>query len=111
MRFLRVFAEDTVMHIHPNQTNPSAQLDAVYSAEKAAAKAAAASTRKKLLEHASEISGDAAAEEAYVVQVEPREESQPQRQNLQHKNSKKQEVTNPQEDEEDQEDHSVSDWA
>jgi hypothetical protein len=96
------------MHIHPNQTNPSAQLDALNSAEKAAANAAAASTRKKLLEHASKISGDAAAEEAYIVQVESREESQPQRQNSQHKNSEKQEVKNPQEDEED---HSVSDWA
>jgi hypothetical protein len=95
------------MHIHPNQTNPSAQLDALYSAEKAAAKAAAASTRKKLLEHASEISGD--AEEAYVVQVESREESQPhpQRQNAHKILGKKRGVSNPEEEEED---HSVSDW-
>jgi hypothetical protein len=56
------------MHIHPNQSNPYAQLDAIQSAQKSEAKAAAERTRKKLMESASELSGEA-TEEAYFVEV------------------------------------------
>jgi hypothetical protein len=38
------------MHIRPNQLEPSIQLDAIHSAQKAAAKVAAARIRKKLSE-------------------------------------------------------------
>ncbi|MFZ0759475.1 MAG: hypothetical protein WAM69_05935 [Candidatus Sulfotelmatobacter sp.] len=72
------------MHIHANQINATAQLDALYAAEKAAAKLEAARTRKKLLEFASELAGEAESEEACVVRLGAREESEEQakRQNL-----------------------------
>lgn len=38
------------MHVHANQINPNAQLDALYSAQKSEAKREAARTRKKLSE-------------------------------------------------------------
>ena len=47
------------MHVHANQINPTAQSDALYAAERAAAKRAAESTRKKLLEFASDVAGEA----------------------------------------------------
>jgi hypothetical protein len=52
------------MHVHASPINPKTQLDALYAAEKAAAKRAAESTRKKLLEFASELAGEADSEEA-----------------------------------------------
>ncbi|MGA8212222.1 MAG: hypothetical protein WB799_01415 [Candidatus Sulfotelmatobacter sp.] len=57
------------MHVHANQINPNTQLDALYAAEKAAAKRAAESTRKKLLEFASELAGEAESEEGCVVKL------------------------------------------
>ena len=36
------------MHVHQNQINPNAQLDAMYTAQKAAAKREAERTRKAL---------------------------------------------------------------
>lgn len=56
------------MHIRPQQLDPNLQLEALHSAQRAAAKAAAARTRKKLSESASEIA--AQADEAYVVEIE-----------------------------------------
>jgi hypothetical protein len=71
------------MRIHQNQVNPNAQLDAMYAAQKAAAKREAERTRKKLIDFASELSGQA-GEEACVVQVglhdEPSEDGRKQRQ-------------------------------
>jgi hypothetical protein len=57
------------MHVHPNQTNPNAQLDAMYSAQKTAAKQEAARTRKKLSDSASRLAGEAASED-YIVKLE-----------------------------------------
>ena len=96
------------MHIHANQVNPNAQLDALSSAEKATAKAAAERTRRKLMGSASEISGEAAAE-AYIVQVESEEESQ-ERPTRQHRRLIR---TNQKQETDDSEntDHFVSDWA
>ena len=96
------------MHIHPNQVNPNAQLDALYSAEKTAAKAAAERTRRKLMESASEISGEA-VEEAYVVQVESEEESQehPTRQDRRLTGENQKQESGDQNNT----DHFVSDWA
>jgi hypothetical protein len=66
------------MHILPNQINPNTQLDALYASQRAAAKREAANTRKKLLEFASEVAGESDSEEACVVTLEAREESQRQ---------------------------------
>ncbi|SRR5271156_3644547 len=57
------------MHVHGNQINPNAQLDALYSAQRAAAKQEAARTRKKLSEFASEVGGEAESEEGCVVKL------------------------------------------
>jgi hypothetical protein len=96
------------MHVHANQINPNTQLDALYAAEKAAAKRAAESTRKKLLEFASELAGEADSEEGCVVKLGAREESEEhtEEQNPQDKRRKPKERA----DAEDA-DKSISDWA
>jgi hypothetical protein len=94
------------MHIHPNQITPNTQLDATYAAEKAAAKAAAERTQRKLMESASELAGEA-AEEAFVVEVESREESAKygKGRSWLRRGEKRQKTDSLNED------HSVSDWA
>ena len=64
------------MHVHPNQINPNVQTDALYAAERAAAKRAAEGTRRKLLEFASELAGEAESEEGCVVKLGAREEAE-----------------------------------
>ncbi len=64
------------MHVHANQINPNAQTDALYAAERAAAKRAAEGTRRKLLEFASELAGEAESEEGCVVKLGAREEAE-----------------------------------
>jgi len=99
------------MHIRPSQINSNAQLDALYAAEKAAAKAQAARTRKKLLEFASELAGEAASGGAYVVQVEsheqPQDHSQQEADRRNRTGREKQKGPAALGDE----GHSVSDWA
>jgi hypothetical protein len=67
------------MHVHANQINPAAQTDALYAAERAAAKRAAEGTRRKLLESASELAGEAESEEGCVVKLREREAADEQR--------------------------------
>lgn len=64
------------MHVRSSQINPSAQMDALYAAERAAAKREAESTRRKLLEFASELDGGAGSEEGCVVRLGAHEESE-----------------------------------
>jgi hypothetical protein len=68
------------MHVHANQINSAAQTDALYAAERAAAKRAAESTRKKMLEFASELAGEAESEEDCVVKLGARDEAEEQAQ-------------------------------
>src|SRR5271155_1486352 len=56
----------TSMHVHANQVNQYAQLDAMYAAQKAAGKRAAEQTRRKLLESSSALAGEADSEAAVV---------------------------------------------
>lgn len=63
------------MHVRANQINPNAQLDAMYTAQKAAAKRETERTRKKLLEFASEVAGEAEGEDC-AVKLGAREDSQ-----------------------------------
>ena len=97
------------MHVHANPINPNTQLDALYAAEKAAAKRAAESTRKKLLEFASELAGEADSEEACVVKLGARDEAEERarQQNSQDRSPKK---PRRQEDAENA-DGCISDWA
>jgi len=101
------------MHIHANQINPNAQLDALYAAEKAAAQREAARTRKKLLEFASVLAGELG--EPCVVRLGAREESQEQRKrgNQQNQIEKKQDDRKGQEGRVNSGDleESISDWA
>jgi len=55
------------MRVHPNQVNPNAQLDAMYAAQKAEAKREAARTRKKLMEFAAELAGQAEVTDIVVT--------------------------------------------
>lgn len=100
------------MQIRPNQIDPNIQLDALHAAEKAAVKAAAARTRRKLSEFASEVAGEAG--EAYIVEVDSEQNShelQPgNRQNEANRNRRGR-SPNSSEDSSEADDHAVSDWA
>lgn len=92
------------MHIRPNQLDPNIQLDALHSAQKAAA----ARTRKKLSESASEILAEADA--AYVVEVEAEQHSHEQRaRNTQLETGRAKKANAP--DPGNSDNHAVSDWA
>jgi hypothetical protein len=95
------------MHIHPNQINPNAQLDALYAAERAAAKREAANIRKKLFEFASELAGESDSEEACVVKLGAREESHDQAKEQKQASRKKQKRQSDLDDA----DNALSDWA
>jgi phage terminase large subunit GpA-like protein len=93
------------MHIHPNQINPNMQLDSLCAAEKAAAKREVERTRKKLLESASKLAGQAESEEDCVVKLgahdqEPKEQGQKQ---FKRKSTEQMSPGNT--------DQSISDWA
>jgi hypothetical protein len=95
-----------IMRIHQNQVNPNAQLDAMYAAQKAAAKREAERARKKLVEFASELAGEADAE-ACVVKLGAREEAEAgTKQNIQQWSRKRKKARDPEDAE-----SSISDWA
>src|ERR1700758_4958976 len=79
------FAQGSPMHVHANPINPYAQLDALQAAEKAAAKRGAERTRKKLMESASRLAGEAEEAEYCIVELQSREdtEQEPKQQNRQ----------------------------
>jgi hypothetical protein len=94
------------MHIHPNQINANAQLDSLYAADKAAAKREAENTRRKLMEFASEIAGEAESGEDCIVQLGAHEEGQKQQKRRPASRKKQKEPGNSED-----EDNSISDWA
>jgi hypothetical protein len=95
-----MFARRSFMRVHPNQVNPNPQLDAMYAAQKAAAKREAARTRKKLSDFASALAGEADNDAAFTVSLEDRdEESRDQRSSQQRREA------------EPAADNTISDWA
>jgi hypothetical protein len=96
------------MHIHANQTNPNLQLDALYAAEKASAKREVEKTRRKLLEFASQLAGEAGLGEDCVVRLEAKQESQekPKQRNTQNQASQNEERSFSKDT-----GSTVSDWA
>ena len=96
------------MHVHANQTNPNIQLNNLYAAEKAEAKRESERTRKKLMEFASVLAGEAG--EACVVKLGAHDESQEQakqdRRNENQGGEKQSEPVKPESG-----DGSISDWA
>jgi hypothetical protein len=97
------------MHVHPNQINPNAQTDALYAAERAAAKQAAEGTRRKLLEFSSELIGETESEEACVVNLRAREDAEEQAQQDDPKLGSGKKRKEPADSE--NPDQSISDWA
>jgi hypothetical protein len=102
------------MHVHANQINPTAQTDALYAAERAAAKRAAEGTRRKLLEFASELAGEADSE-ACVVKLGAREQAEEQAKPRTDQNQKKKNPGSPKKGKEqvdaEDADNGISDWA
>ncbi len=97
------------MRVHANQFNPNAQLDALYAAQKAAAQREAARTRKKLIEFASELAGEAESDDC-VVRLQGREESQEEmKKQYQQSSRDKKKPSDSSHSEGDE--SSVSDWA
>jgi hypothetical protein len=98
------------MHVHTNQINPAAQTDALYAAERTAAKRAAEGTRRKLMESASELAGEAESEEGCVVKLGAREEAEEQArtQDQQNQASRKRQKELADSGEAD---NAISDWA
>jgi len=103
------------MHVHANQVNPNTQTDALYAAERAAAKRAAEGTRRKLLEFASELAGEAESEEGCVVKLGAREQAEEQAKprNEQNQNAQKQGGRKKSDEPADSADadNAISDWA
>jgi hypothetical protein len=98
------------MHVHANQINPNAQLDALYAAERAAANREVARTRKKLSEFASKLAAALDSGEDSVTRVGPREESQEQAKGQNQRNQGSR--TKPTEGADSAgADNSISDWA
>lgn len=95
------------MHIHPNQINPNIEMDALYAADKAAAKREAERTRRKLTEFASKIAGEAESGEDCIVQLAPEEGRKENDQNQ--PGSKKQPKRRNPKDASNS--NSISDWA
>ncbi len=98
------------MHVHANQVNPNAQTDALYAAERAAAKRAAEGTRRKLLEFASELAGEAESEEGCVVKLGAREQAEEQAQPRHQQSQRSRKKSKEQADSEDAR-NAISDWA
>jgi hypothetical protein len=99
------------MHIHTNQTNPYAALDALRSAEKTASRREAAQTRKKLTQASSELAGEVG--EAVVLDLEARNNNKDKRQPAANKNQRHQSkmpVPEASADAENPDAH-ISDWA
>jgi hypothetical protein len=94
------------MHIHPNQINPKMQLDSLHAAEKAAAEREIERTRKKLLESASKLAGQADSEEDCIVKLGSRD--QEQKQQSQEQSRRKKSTEQPSSE---NADNSISDWA
>lgn len=100
------------MHVHASQPNPYAQVDALRSAQRAAAKREAAQVRKELIDSASELVGESDLSDLAVAQPDDRQESQrhPNRRNERNAqvqpNAMGEETTDPQ-----SAGAHVSDWA
>jgi hypothetical protein len=66
------------MHVHANQFNPYVQMNAVYTAARAEAKMAAERTRKKLIDSAAALFGEADDGEGCVVRLSGEDASKDQ---------------------------------
>ncbi len=103
------------MHVHPNQINLNTQTDALYAAERAAAKRAAEGTRRKLLVFASDLASEAESEEGCVVKLGAREEaeerSKPRNEQKRDQGNPRSRKTSKEQVESGDADTPISDWA
>lgn len=93
------------MHVHGSQMNPYTALNAVQSAQKAAAAREAEIVRKDLLESASELAGDCELSEAYVVRLRKDSRRQSKQQNQQNQQNQQEQPGS------EEADSHISDWA
>jgi hypothetical protein len=98
------------VHIRPSQLNPNIQLDAMYAAEKAAAKREAERTRKKLMESASKLAGESESGEASIVEIGAREESREESSRQERQDTADSQKPKDEADSQDAERY-LSDWA
>jgi len=98
------------MHIRPTQVNPYAALDALRSAQRAAAKREAELVRGELLESASELAGESDLSDACAVRLEQRQESERQSKRRKQQDEPNRQKPNEDANPEEVENH-VSDWA
>jgi hypothetical protein len=104
------------MHVHAMQSNPYVALDALRSAQRAAAKREAELVRKELLESASELAGESDLSDACVVKLEDQQEDRQESQRQSRRRYQKQDRSKPQESasspaSSDEGDCHLSDWA
>lgn len=88
---LQMLATEYFMHVHTNQINPNAQLDALYTADRAAANREAARTRKRLSEFASKLVAELGSWKGAVRRLGAYEEFQEQakHENMQNQGSRR----------------------
>ena len=100
------------MHIHAAQANAYAQLDALRSAQRAAARREAERVRKELLESASELAGESDFSDLSITRAEERRESQqrPKRPNTKNGQIQQKRMESSPTDSEEAGSH-ISDWA
>jgi hypothetical protein len=98
------------VHIRPSLVNSNLQLEAMYAAEKAAAKREVERTRKKLMDFASKLAGETESGEASIVEIGAREESREGS-----SQQEQQDTVDPQKQKDETDSHDVkrdlSDWA
>jgi hypothetical protein len=96
------------MRVHQNQVNPYTQLDAMAAAQKAEAKRAAQRTRKRLVESASKLAGEAEADACLVELNADRKSNDEAKQQSQQKQGNRRQLAK---DANSPEANSISDWA
>jgi len=100
------------MRLRGIQPNPYAQLDALRSEQRAAARREAAQVRKELIESASELAGESDFSDLRITQAEQQEESRKhaQRRGKQNAPARQRPTEEAPTDSEDAGPH-ISDWA
>jgi hypothetical protein len=100
------------MHLHSIQPNPYAQLDALRSAQRAAARREAAQVRKELVESASELEADSDFSDLAVMQAEDEKQSQRQPKRGSKRNTQdRQDESRPEPKDSENSGARISDWA
>ena|ERR1700722_3054832 len=99
------------MHVHGVQMNPYSALNAVQSAQKAAAAREAEMVRKGLLESASELAGECELSEAYTVKLRKDSRRQPKQRNRQNQDNQQAQQEQQEQTDSEETNSRISGWA